>query len=125
MASSQQIEAIAKFETPADVADLVEAALRFGQRRDLILGSAFINPAWDVMLRLYLAALDGRDLPIRFLSDAQDGSKVTERWLDALVRDGLVAILAEGSDRTVRLTAHGKGSMDALFASAQAGTPVS
>ena len=49
----------------------------------------------------------------------------TERWLDALVQAGLVAILVENDVRVVRLTTQGKASMDTLFASAQAGTAVS
>ena len=126
MASHQHIEGIAKLaDLQADAVDLVQAALRFGQRRDLILGNAFANPAWDLMLRLYSAALNGSDLPVQSLTEAIDGSRVTERWLDALVQDGLVTILAVNGLRTATLTANGKASMDALFASAQSGTAIS
>lgn len=104
---------------------VVEAALRFGQRRDLILGSAFANPAWDIVLRLYSAALKGRTETFETLTAKTERSNVTERWLDALVQAGLVAILVENDVRVVRLTTQGKASMDTLFASAQAGTAVS
>lgn len=106
-------------------ADLVEAALRFGRRRDLILGSAFANPAWEIMLRLYSAALKDRDLSLDALMAATERSNATRRWLDALVQDGLASIASPSGIRVVRLTTHGKASMDALFASAQAGTPLS
>ena len=104
---------------------MAEAALRFGQRRDLILGSAFTNPAWEIMLRVYSAVLKDRDLSLDALMAETERSKQTRRWLDALVQDGLVAIASPCGISLVRLTTHGKASMDALFASAQAGTPVS
>ena len=110
---------------PADVGSLVEAALRFGVRRDLILGTAFANPAWEIMLRLYSAGLKGRDLAFDTLVAPTERSNQTRRWLDALVQDGLVAIASRRGVPLVRLTTHGKASMDALFASAQVGTAVS
>jgi hypothetical protein len=123
MALRQHTEGIE--ETSSDSAkdvDLAEAALRFGQRRDLILGSAFTNPAWEIMLRVYSAVLKDRDLSLDALMAETERSKQTRRWLDALVQDGLVAI---ASPCGISLVRHGKASMDALFASAQAGTPVS
>jgi hypothetical protein len=106
-------------------ADLVEAALRFGQRRDLILGSAFANPAWEIMLWLYSKALKDSDASLETLMAETERSNLTQRWIDALVQDGLVMIASPGGVSVVRLTTHGKASMDALFASAQAGTAVS
>ena len=106
-------------------ADLVEAALRFGRRRDLILGSAFANPAWEIMLRLYSAGLSDRDLSLDALLAETDRSSQTRRWLDALEKDGLAQVAFSDGVPVVRLTTHGKASMDALFAAAQAGTPVS
>ena len=126
MASRQHIEGIEDSGSgSANELDLVEAALRFGQRRDLILGRAFANPAWEIMLRLYSTALKDRDLSLEALMTATERSNVTQRWLDALVQDGLVVIASPGGVPVISLTRHGKASMDALFASAQAGTTVS
>jgi hypothetical protein len=126
MALRQHIEGIEDSgSSQAALVEMVEAALRFGQRRDLILGSAFANPAWDIALRLYSAALKGRTEPFEILTAGMERPSVTQRWLDALVRDGLVAIAVENNVRVVGLTTNGRASMDALFASAQAGTAVS
>lgn len=104
--------------------ELIEAALRFSGRRDLILGAAFANPAWEIMLRLYLAALNGNDVPLETLVRATDRSQVTKRWLDSLAQDGLAQIVSPAGIPMVRLTTYGKASLDALFASAHAGTAV-
>ena len=104
--------------------ELIEAALRFGQRRDLILGPAFANPAWDIMLRLYAATRKDRDLTLDAVTAAAQRSRTTERWLDALVQDDLIQIASKNGVSVVQLTTHGKASMDALFASALAGTPL-
>jgi hypothetical protein len=126
MASRQPTEGIEDSGSLAtDEVKLVEAALRFGHRRELILGNAFANPAWEIMLRLYAAAAKGHDVSNDALMAATGRSKVTQRWLDALVQDGLVAISSPSGIPLVKLTTHGKASMDALFASAQAGTAVS
>lgn len=104
---------------------MIEAALRFSQRRDLILGQAFANPAWEIMLRLYSAALKDREAALDTLKAATERSRATERWLDALAQDGLIQIVSPGGVAFARLTPHGRASMDALFASAHAGTPIS
>lgn len=104
---------------------LVEAALRFGRRRDLILGNPFANPAWEIMLQVYWGALSRRDVSLDELMGKTERSNATRRWLDALVQEGLVAIASPTGIPLVSLTTHGKASMDTLFASAQAGTAVS
>jgi hypothetical protein len=126
MASRQHIGSIGdSCDGSANLIDMVEAALRFAQRRELILGSAFANPAWNIILRVYLAALKQRELPLESLTDQADRSKLTERWLNALSQDGLVITTVANGISIVRLTAHAKASMDSLFASAQAGTAIS
>jgi hypothetical protein len=125
MASRQHTEGIEDSRSVAAEVKLVEAALRFGQRRNLILGGAFANPAWEIMLEAYLGALKDRDVSLEELMNKTERSNATRRWLDALVQDGLVAIASPTGIPLVGLTAHGKASMDALFASAQAGTAVS
>jgi hypothetical protein len=126
MASRQPTEGI---EDPGSLATdevkLVEAALRLGHSRELIIGNAFANPAWEIMRRLDAAAAKGHEGSNDALMAATGRSKVTQRWLDALVQDGLVAISSPSGIPLVKLTTHGKASMDALFASAQAGTAVS
>ena len=106
-------------------AELIEAALQFAQRRDVIFGQAFGNPAWEIMLRLYAAASKNEALPLDALIASTLRSKATQRWLDALVQNGLVQLTSPGRTSSARLTMHGKASMDALFASANAETPVS
>ena len=104
--------------------ELIEAALRFFGRRDLILGPAFANPAWEIMLRLYLAVLKGDDVPLETLVRATDRSQVTKRWLDSLAQDGLAQIASPAGIPMVCLTTDGRASLDALFASAHAGTAI-
>ena len=104
--------------------ELIEAALRFSGRRDLILGPAFANSAWKIMLHLYLAALKGADVPLETLVRATDRSQVTKRWLDSLAQDGLAQIASPAGIPMVCLTTYGRASLDALFASAHAGTAI-
>jgi hypothetical protein len=120
MASRQQIEHIGKSgeEQASEQVHAIETALRFAQRRDLILGSTFANPAWDIMLRLYAAMLEGSGVPLAALTGAEGRSRASERWIDALVQDGLV-MTQSGAGTMVSLTPHGKASMDTLFASAR------
>lgn len=126
MASRQHTEGIEDLGSlAANEVKLVEAALRFGHRRNLILGTAFANPAWEIMLQVYWGALKDRDVSLEGLMGKMERSSASRRWLDALVQDGLVAIASPTGIPLVRLTTHGKASMDALFASAQAGTAVS
>jgi hypothetical protein len=113
---SRQEEA-AILRAPSEVAD---AAYRSRRMRDQIFGedaAVFGEPAWDILLDLYLAHLSRREISISSACIASAGPTTTGlRYLDLLQKRGLVARHADLEDRRrvfVSLTMHGHELMNA------------
>ena len=63
------------------------------QRRNAAFGPhLFGDPAWDIMLDLYVAGLEGRLVPLVELCGGRVPTSVVLRWVDALTRDGFVTV---------------------------------
>lgn len=82
----------------------------------------FGEPAWDLLLDLFINACEGKRVPV---TSACIGAAVPTttalRWLAILESRGLVEREADNSDARrvfVRLTGHGQNSMSAYFARA-------
>lgn len=96
--------------------------IRMRDVRDRILGTKlFADPAWDLLLDLYVAAADGRKLTV---GDACVGARVPSstalRWIAEFERDGLIRRIPDAVDRRrmlVVLTESQLSTMDRLFAS--------
>lgn len=91
------------------------------RRRAAIFGNAdlFGEPAWDMLLDLYIAYGEGKSVSV---SSACIGSAAPPttglRWLGILADDGLVVRENDPGDQRrvmVRLTAHGIAGMERFF----------
>jgi DNA-binding MarR family transcriptional regulator len=88
-------------------------------RDQLFDASLFAEPSWDIMLDLYAAHLEGRQVTV---ADACVASSVPSptalRYIDLLVERGLLVRSGdegEGGARGVELSAAGKESMQTMF----------
>ena len=95
-------------------------AYEIGARRRAALGPGlFSDPAWNILLDLFLSDESGRDLSVTAVCIGSRSSAATAlRYISLLVQRGLIDRIADEHDgrRTyVRLTAKGWNAMVALF----------
>jgi DNA-binding MarR family transcriptional regulator len=101
--------------------DYVESILFLHRSRTAVFGSGiFSDPAWDLLLQLYVAELDHRDRSLSELikSMATPVSVVT-RWITALVEAGIVASTRDpqtGGSLSISLTKDAATKMERLIA---------
>jgi len=82
------------------------------RQRDLTIGRIFGEPAWDMLLELFIACAEGRPTPVKNLCLAAGTSTSTAmRRLDYLLASGLIR--KEDDERDARrslveLTDHGR-----------------
>lgn len=100
---------------------LARQAYALRRKRASIFGNAdlFGEPAWDILLDLYIAAGEGKPVSV---SSACIGSAAPAttglRWLGVLADEGLVVREADTEDHRrvlVRLTPSGQAAMDRFF----------
>lgn len=100
---------------------LARKAYALRRKRASIFGNPdlFGEPAWDILLDLYIAAGEGKPVSV---SSACIGSAAPAttglRWLGVLADEGLVAREADAEDHRrvlVRLTPSGQAAMDRFF----------
>ncbi len=99
------------------------AALELKQRRERarhLPEAYFGEPAWDILLDLFVADAGGRDIPVGSACVAGGVPPTTGlRWVNALVSDGLVERFEDLEDRRrilVRITQRGKSIVDQILA---------
>lgn len=75
--------------------------------RDTILAEVFRDPVWDMMLHLYAAELDGREVTRRELSALVEdvSEKTAERWINAMI-DRDVFVRSIGDERRAYIRLH-------------------
>lgn len=105
--------------TPA-IIGRARTAYDIGVRRQAVLGRGlFADPAWNILLDLFLSNHHGRDLSVTAACIGSGSSSATAlRYIAMLVQRGLVDRMADEHDRRrtyVRLTAKGWNAMVALF----------
>jgi hypothetical protein len=97
------------------------------RKRATIFGNAdlFSEPAWDILLDLFIAQGEGKDVSV---SSACIGSAAPPttglRWLGVLTDEGLVLRENDAEDNRrvlVRLTPAGLAAMERFFEAAEAG----
>jgi hypothetical protein len=103
----------------ADVAEeQVEAMLSlYRKRAHVFVAELFGDLAWEVLLRLFLARLRGRQTRLSDLADIGPQSTLA-RWAAVLQERGLVACALnrlDSSDLWIELTDSGAARMSALF----------
>lgn len=100
-----------------------QAIIRMRDLRDRMLGGQgqFADPAWDLLLDLYVATVEDRPLAV---GDACVGARVPQttalRWIDQLERMGKIKRSADPADRRrtlVSLTDTQLSVMDRFFRS--------
>lgn len=69
-------------------------------RRDFLPEELFHEPAWDMLLALYIAHVDRRTLNVKTLVACADAPVTTsQRWIDHLAKLGLVDRVIDPVDR--------------------------
>ncbi|MCW1403174.1 MarR family winged helix-turn-helix transcriptional regulator [Novosphingobium sp. MW5] len=110
---------------PDSHADLARAAYQARRLRSQFFAGPdlFGEPAWDILLDLFINANEGKSVPV---TSACIGAAVPTttalRWLSILETRGLVEREADGSDARrvfVRLTPKARASMTAYFSRAR------
>ena len=102
------------------VLERARVAYAIGARRRSALGPGlFADPAWNILLDLFLSDEGGRDLSVTAVCIGSRSSAATAlRYIALLAQRGLVVRIADEHDgrRTyVRLTARGWNAMVTLF----------
>lgn len=104
---------------------LARKAYALRRKRAALFGNPdlFGEPAWDILLDLYIAAGEGKPVSV---SSACIGSAAPPttglRWLGVLADEGLVVREADAEDHRrvlVRLTSAGHAAMDKFFDAAE------
>lgn len=106
---------------------LVEVAIQIAKvrrlRRSYFSAELFHERAWDMLLELFIAHATNRDVWVKSLLSAADGSPTTAiRWLDHLEASGLILRRADDEDRRrviVNLTPKGETAMLAYLQEAR------
>lgn len=112
---------------PAMTAASVRALIRKRRLRDRFFAPAiFADPAWDMLLDLYAARLEGAQVAVSSLCIAAHVPPTTAlRWIAALTEQGLFARVADPADRRrifIALTEGAAGRMAAYLAAAEGGS---
>ena len=99
----------------------IRAALRARRLRDGFFGDGlFEDPAWDMLLDLFAAELEGKRVSISSLCIAAAVAPTTAlRWLNRLVAEGLLERRPDPRDKRrafVALSARGSGAMRGYLA---------
>jgi len=69
-------------------------------RRDFLPDELFHEPAWDMLLALYLAWHEGRTMNVKTLVGASDAPVTTsQRWIDHLAKLNLATRVVDPADR--------------------------
>lgn len=69
-------------------------------RRDFLPEELFHEPAWDMLLSLYLAWHEGRTMNVKTLVGTSDAPVTTsQRWIDHLAKLALVTRVVDPADR--------------------------
>lgn len=101
LTSSQNKDEIRPDQIGGGAASLAEQFIRLRRRRDRIFGTGiFAEPAWDMLLDLFLAREKGlRPVSITSLCIASAVPATTAlRWIETLVQQGLLSKAADPTD---------------------------
>ena len=105
-------------EPPASLLALARHAYRLRRQRGAIFGSEdlFGEPAWDILLDLYIAHAEGKPVSVSSACIGSANPATTAlRWLAVLADKGLLVREADAKDQRrimVRLTERGIAAME-------------
>lgn len=107
-------------------ADMARRTYNLRRQRAAIFGNPdlFGEPAWDILLDLYIAQVEGKPVSVSSACIGSASAPTTGlRWLGVLADHGLVIREPDPADQRrvmVRLTERGLEAMDRYFAAASA-----
>jgi DNA-binding MarR family transcriptional regulator len=91
-------------------------------RKKFLPQSLFSEPAWDMLLKIYAAAIEQQSVPILSLAKAAGvQSSTAVRWVAALEHQGLVTRERSNSAQAVSLSERGWLAMDSYFENMSSG----
>ena len=91
-------------------------------RKKYFPAALFSEPAWDMLLKLYAAAVDRRSVPLHDLAKAANVQLSTaERWVAALDKEHLVTRRTMKGGDAVALSEKGWFAMDSYFENMSSG----
>lgn len=101
---------------PAITASYVRALIRKRRLRDRFFAAEiFADPAWDMLLDLYAARLEGGQVAVSSLCIAAHVPPTTAlRWIRALTEQGLFVRVADPADRRRMFIALSEGAADRM-----------
>ena len=116
-------------QTPyARIASVRRTIAARADRKRIFSASLFSDPAWDMLLELYVASLAQRRLQIsRLMERTGVPGTTTLRWITALEREGLIQRESDRLDARLvllSLTEEGRKAMDVYFDMLPADTAV-
>lgn len=101
--------------------DLARRILAMRRLRDRLLGAFFSEPAWDILLELYVQTHEDRTVTVSQLSLSTGAPPTTAlRWINTMAREGLLVRRSDDADARrviVSLSPEGEKSMGLLLAS--------
>jgi DNA-binding MarR family transcriptional regulator len=101
--------------------DLARRILGMRRLRDRLLGAFFAEPAWDILLELYVQTHEGRIVTVSQLSLSTGAPPTTAlRWINTMAKEGLLVRRTDEADARrviVSLSAQGEEAMRLLLAS--------
>jgi DNA-binding MarR family transcriptional regulator len=88
-------------DNPVPICDIAVALLRIRRKRNAVFGSGlFADPAWDMLLDLFVAEASGRQVSVTSLCIASGVPSTTAlRYIEILERDELVIRIPDEDDR--------------------------
>lgn len=100
---------------------LARRILAMRRLRDRLLGEFFAEPAWDILLELYVQTHEGKVVTVSQLSLSTGSPPTTAlRWINTMAKSGLLDRRNDEADARrvlVRLSEGGEESMRLLLAS--------
>lgn len=110
----------------AALCKIVKDAIRLRRRREALFGSGlFADPAWDILLELWVAEHQQTKLSVSSICHVSAVPPTTAlRWLERLERDGWVtrsADVRDGRRWWLALTDAGRDAFETLFAGVSTG----
>jgi DNA-binding MarR family transcriptional regulator len=111
-------------DTPPPSAPAIRAMIRARRTRDQYFAAElFADPAWDILLDLMAARLEGRDVGVSSLCIAAAVPPTTAlRWISAMTEQGLLVRVADADDRRrvfIRLSTDAAERMEACLLALQ------
>ena len=105
---------------PAYLARFARSLLHARRMRERLLpADLFAEPAWDMLLELFVQRDDGRRFSVTDTCSASNVPPTTAlRWLEILVSEGLVERISDATDgrrRFIQLTPTGERKLSALL----------